>query len=126
MRGIGLAGLRLRRRHRTTTADPAAAKAPDLPRRDFTVEAPNTPYVGDSLTLPIADSTFRSLATVMDLCSRRLVGWAIADHMRTELVIDALHAAQRTRGSLAGAVFHSDQGPSTALGRSPTPAAKPG
>ena len=53
----------------------------------------------------------------MDLCSRRLVGWAIADHMRTELVLDALTAAQRTRGSLAGAVFHSDHG-SQAIQRS--------
>jgi transposase InsO family protein len=44
----------------------------------------------------------------MDLCSRRLVGWAIADHMRTELVIDALHAAERARGSQAGAIFHTD------------------
>ena len=46
----------------------------------------------------------------MDLCSRRLAGWAIADHMRTELVLNALHAAQATRGSLAGAIFHSDHG----------------
>lgn len=110
MRGIGLAGLRLRRRHRTTVADPAASQAPDLLGRDFTAQAPNTRYVGDITYLPIADGTFRYLATVMDLCSRRLVGWAIADHMRTELVIDALAAAERTRGSLAGAVFHSDHG----------------
>ncbi|SDJ03498.1 Transposase [Actinokineospora alba] len=103
MRGIGLAGLRLRRRHRTTLGDPAGVKAPDLLGRDFTAEAPNTRYVGDITYLPIADGTFCYLATVMDLCSRRLVGWAIADHMRTELVIDALAAAERTRGSLAGA-----------------------
>ncbi|WP_435875831.1 IS3 family transposase [Saccharopolyspora shandongensis] len=110
MRGIGLSGLRLRCRHRTTIGDPAAAKAPDLIRRDFTAEAPNTHYVGDITYLPIADGTFCYLATVMDLCSRRLVGWAIADHMRTELVIDALRAAERTRGSLAGAIFHADHG----------------
>ena len=110
MRGSGLAGLRLRRRHRTTVADPAAAKAPDLLQRDFTAPEPNTRYVGDITYLPIADGTFRYLATVMDLCSRRLAGWAIADHMCTELVIDALHAAERARGSLAGTVFHSDHG----------------
>jgi len=110
MRGSGLAGLRLRRRHRTTVADPAAVKAPDLLERDFTAAEPNTRYVGDITYLPIADGTFWYLATVMDLCSRRLVGWAVADHMRTELVIDALHAAKRARGSLAGAVFHSDHG----------------
>ncbi len=110
MRGIGLAGLRLRRRHRTTLADPTAVKAPDLLERDFTAQEPNTRYVGDITYLPIADGTFLHLATVMDLCSRRLVGWAVADHMRTELVLDALRAAQRTRGSLAGAIFHSDHG----------------
>ncbi|KOX31435.1 integrase [Saccharothrix sp. NRRL B-16348] len=110
MRGIGLAGLRLRRRHRTTTADPTAVKAPDLLGRDFTARTPNTRYVGDITYLPIADGTFLYLATVMDLCSRRLVGWAVADHMRVDLVLDALHAAERTRGSLAGATFHSDHG----------------
>jgi transposase InsO family protein len=47
---------------------------------------------------------------VIDLCSRRLAGWAIADHMRAELVIDALTAAERTRDSLAGAVMHTDHG----------------
>lgn len=107
---MGLCGLRLRRRHRTTIGDPAAAKAPDLIRREFTASAPNTRYVVDITYLPIADGTFCYLATVMDLCSRRLVGWAIADHMRTELVIDALRAAERTRGSLASAIFHADHG----------------
>jgi len=110
MAGIGLAGLRLSRRHRTTRADLTAAKALDLLERDFTAQTPNTRYVGDITYLPIADGTFCYLATVMDLCSRRLVGWAVADHMRTELVLDALHAAERTRGSLAGAIFHSDHG----------------
>jgi transposase InsO family protein len=110
MRQVGLAGLRLRRRHRTTLPDPAAAKAPDLLGRDFTAHTLNTRYVGDITYLPIADGTFLYLATVMDLCSRRLVGWAVADHMRVDLVLDALHAAQRTRGSLTGAMFHSDHG----------------
>lgn len=50
------------------------------------------------------------MATVIDLVSRRLAGWAIADHMRTGLVIDALSAAERTRGSLSGAVIHTDHG----------------
>ena len=53
MRGIGLQGLRLRRRHRTTVPDPAAAKAPDLIGRDFTAAAPNQRYVGDITYLPI-------------------------------------------------------------------------
>jgi transposase InsO family protein len=123
MRGIGLAGVRLRRRHRTTISDPAAVTVPDLLGRDFTAAQPNSRYVGDITYLPITDGTFCYLATVMDLCSRRLVGWAIADHMRTELVIDALRAAQRTRGSLAGAVFHTDRlsTSNTSLGRSLRP-----
>ncbi|MBL1115118.1 DDE-type integrase/transposase/recombinase, partial [Streptomyces sp. 110] len=50
------------------------------------------------------------MATVIDIASRRLAGWAIADHMRTDLVTDALAAAERTRGSLAGAVMHTDYG----------------
>ncbi|MEU3657974.1 DDE-type integrase/transposase/recombinase, partial [Streptomyces sp. NPDC032161] len=60
--------------------------------------------------LPIGGGKFCYLATVIDLCSRRPAGWAIADHMRTELVTDALTAAIRTRGSLIGAVMHTDHG----------------
>lgn len=110
MRSIGLAGVRLRRRHRTTVADPAAAKAPDLIGRDFTASEPNTKYVGDITYLPLDGRKFLYLATVIDLASRRLAGWAIADHMRTDLVTDALAAAEHTRGSLAGAVMHTDHG----------------
>lgn len=110
MRSIGLAGVRLRRRHRTTITDPAAAKAPDLIGRDFTASEPNTKYVGDITYLPLEGGKFLYLATVIDLASRRLAGWAIADHMRTGLVTDALAAAERTRGSLAGAVLHTDHG----------------
>src|SRR3989440_5720995 len=110
MRSIGLQGLRWRRRHRTTIAAPAAAKAPDLIGRDFTAPAPNRRYVGDITYLPVGERGFLYLATVLDLNSRRLVGYAIADHMRTGLVLDALAAAQRTRGSLAGSVLHTDHG----------------
>jgi transposase InsO family protein len=110
MRRHHLRGLRLRRRVQTTIADPAAAKAPDLIGRDFTASGVNQRYVGDITYLPVGERGFLYLATVIDLHSRRLAGWAIADHMRTELVVDALHAAERTRGSLAGAIFHSDHG----------------
>ncbi|RPK56051.1 IS2 transposase TnpB [Streptomyces sp. ADI95-17] len=110
MRTIGLEGVRLRRRHRTTLADQAAPKAPDLIGRDFTAAAVNTKYVGDITYLPVSGSKPLYLATVIDLASRRLAGWAIADHMRTELVIDALAAAERTRGSLDGAIMHTDHG----------------
>ncbi|MFD8263697.1 IS3 family transposase, partial [Streptomyces griseoluteus] len=110
MRESGIEGVRLRRRHRTTAPDPAAAKAPDLIRRDFTAGKPNTKYVGDITYLPIDDGKFCYLATVIDLASRRLAGWAIADHMRADLVTDALAAAIRTRGSLAGSIMHTDHG----------------
>lgn len=110
MRRYRIRGLRLRRRVQTTIADPAAVKAPDLIGRDFTAAAVNQRYVGDITYLPVGERAFLYLATVIDLHSRRLAGWAIADHMRTDLVIDALNAAQRTRGSLDGAIFHSDHG----------------
>ena len=110
MRGHAIAGLRLRRRVRTTIPEPADQQVPDLLRRDFTAPAPNQRYVGDITYLPIADGSNLYLATVIDCCSRRLAGWAIAEHMRTELVTDALGAARGTRGSLAGAIFHSDHG----------------
>ncbi|ELS50585.1 putative transposase [Streptomyces viridochromogenes Tue57] len=113
MRKFGIAGLRLRQRVTTTLPEPSATPVPDLFRRDFTASMPNTKYVGDITYLSVSDGEFLYLATVIDCFSRRLVGWSIADHMRTELVTDALRAAARRRGSLAGAVFHSDHGRST-------------
>jgi transposase InsO family protein len=110
MRTAGIAGYRRRRRVKTTVADPAAQKVPDLLRRDFTAPAPNAKYVGDITYLPLATGGNLYLATVIDCCSRRVAGWAIAEHMRTELVEDALTAADSVRGGLAGAVFHSDHG----------------
>ncbi|MFF5345677.1 IS3 family transposase [Streptomyces althioticus] len=100
----------MRRRHRTTAADPAAAKTPDLIGRDFTASEPNTKYVGDITYLPLDGGTLLHLATVVDIASRRLATGAIADHMRTDLVIDALSAAERTRGGISGAVIHTDHG----------------
>jgi transposase InsO family protein len=110
MRVHAIAGLRLRRRVRTTIPDAAAQQVPDLINRDFTATAPHRRYVGDITYLPIADGSDLYLATVIDCFSRRLAGWAIAEHMRTELVTDALTTARDTRGSLAGAIFHSDHG----------------
>ena len=110
MRTNGIAGYRRRRRVRTTVADPANQKVPDLLKRDFTATQINTRYVGDITYLPLASGANLYLATVIDCCSRRVAGWAIAEHMRTELVADALNAAAALRGSLAGAVFHADHG----------------
>ena len=106
----GIAGIRLRRRVRTTIGEPADEHVPDLLKRDFTADAPNVKYVGDITYLPCADGSNLYLATVIDCFSRRLVGWSIGDHMRTELVADALLAAAATRGGLAGAIFHGDHG----------------
>ena len=110
MRWAGIAGYVKRRRVRTTIPEQTDQKLPDLLKRDFTARAPNRRYVGDITYLPLADGTNLYLATVIDCYSRRLVGWAIANHMRTELVIDALRAAAATRGNLTGAIFHSDHG----------------
>ena len=110
MREHGIRGYCKRRRVRTTIPEPAEQTVPDLVRRDFTAPAPNCRYVGDITYLPLADGTNLYLATVIDCYSRRLAGWAIADHMRVDLVADALTAAHRARGSLAGAIFHSDHG----------------
>ena len=110
MRQHGIRGYQKRRRVRTTVPEPSGQKVPDLLGRDFTAPAPNQRYVGDITYLPLADGSNLYLATVIDCCSRRVAGWAVADHMRTELVEDALKAAKTTRGSLAGAVFHSDHG----------------
>jgi transposase InsO family protein len=110
MRTAGIAGYRRRRRVTTTVADPANQKVPDLLSRDFTAAAVNTTYVGDITYLPLATGGNLYLATVIDCCSRRVAGWAIADHMRTELVEDALKAADSVRDGLIGSIFHSDHG----------------
>lgn len=64
--------------------------------------------MGDSTYLPVGDGRFLCLATVLDCFSRCVVGYSIADHMRTELVADTLRMVRDVRGSLQGAVFHSD------------------
>jgi transposase InsO family protein len=112
MRAFGIVGLHLRKKHRTTVPAPDAAAVPDLLERDFTAAETNTRYVGDITYLPITGGHFLYLSTVLDLHSKRLAGWSIAEHMRTELVTDALHAAATARGrnGLRGAVFHSDNG----------------
>ncbi|MFG2078705.1 IS3 family transposase [Nonomuraea maritima] len=110
MRRTGVVGIHLRKKVRTTVPEPSHQKVPDLIKRDFTASAPNRRYVGDITYLPVGEGRFLYLATVLDLGSRRLAGWSIADHMRTELVVDALRAAAATRGSLHGAIFHADHG----------------
>ncbi|MFC4962185.1 IS3 family transposase, partial [Streptomyces mauvecolor] len=111
MRQHTIVGRRLRRRHRTTIPDPDRQAVPDLLQRNFTAASPDTAWIGDITYLPISGGRFLYLATVIDVYSRRLLGWSIADHMRTELVTDALVAAVRTRGGrVDGVIFHSDHG----------------
>ncbi|GLW75121.1 transposase [Kitasatospora phosalacinea] len=110
MRTYSIVGIRLRRRARTTVPDPAAQAVPDLFERDFTATGSGRKYMGDITYLPLAGGEFLYLATVLDCFSRRVVGWSIADHMRTALVTDALRMAAASRGGLDGAVFHSDRG----------------
>ncbi len=111
MRVAGIEGVRLRRRRPAPPPeDPGAAAVTDRLGRDFTAPKPNTRYVGDITYLPVADGSFLYLATVIDLYSRRLTGWAIADHMRTDLVETALRRAHCIRGTLTGALMHTDRG----------------
>jgi transposase InsO family protein len=110
MRLAGLEGRCKKRYRKTTTPDPAAELARDLIRREFGPdEEINRRYVGD-ITYIATWQGWAYLATVIDLASRKVVGWAIADHMRTELVEAALSAAFLTRRPPAGVIFHTDRG----------------
>ncbi|MCA1841404.1 MAG: IS3 family transposase [Actinobacteria bacterium] len=111
MRKAGLKGcLRGRRRKRTTTRrDGSAMPAPDLLRRNFASVAPNRLWVAD-ITYIKTEEGFLYLSFVLDAYSRRLVGWAMATHLRTELVLDALQMAIWRRKPQAGLIHHSDQG----------------
>ena len=110
MAELGLEGESGRRRVKTTIVDKRATAASDHVRRDFNPPAPDVVWCGDITYLHTGEG-WLYLATVIDLYSRRVIGWAAADHMRTELVADALTMAVATRGGhVAGVVFHSDRG----------------
>jgi putative transposase len=109
MRDAGLAGCHRRRAARTTRRDAAAAPAPDLVQRAFAADAPDRLWVADITYLPTWQG-FLYLAVVLDAFSRRVVGWAMGDHLRAELVVDALEMALWNRRPAAGVVHHSDRG----------------
>ncbi|MFF4534527.1 DDE-type integrase/transposase/recombinase [Streptomyces sp. NPDC001407] len=111
IRAAGLHGIRHRRKHRTTVPDPRAGARPDLIGRDFApgTATPGTRWCGDITYIP-TDEGWLYLATVIDIATRRVIGWATADHLRTELVAEALKAACRQRRPAGEAVFHSDRG----------------
>jgi putative transposase len=92
----------------TTTRDRDATVSTDLVKRDFTATLPNQLWVADITYVPTY-AGFLFLAVVLDVCSRRVVGWAMANHMRKELVVDALNMAIYRRRPKA-VVHHSDHG----------------
>lgn len=109
MRQRGIVGLTRRRRRSLTKQDLAAAPAPDLVGRDFTAAAPGQRFVSDITYLPTAEG-WLYLATVIDLHSREVAGHAMAEHMRAQLVSDAVTLAHRRGLVQPDAIFHSDRG----------------
>ncbi len=108
MRSGGLAGASRRKRAWTTKRDREARPAPDLVERDFSSAGPDTLWVADITYIPTW-SGFLYLAVVLDAWSRKIVGWSMATHLRTELVLDALNMALGQRRA-DDVIHHSDQG----------------
>jgi transposase InsO family protein len=107
---LGLAGCQSRAYKTTTQPDPDPPTAPaDLVGRDFTATVPGTKLVGDITYIPTWQG-WLYLASVIDCCTKECIGYALADHMRADLVIDALQMAARNHTLADGAIFHSDRG----------------
>ena len=111
MRELGIRGVSRRRKVFTTRPDPDAVRAPDLVNRDFTADRPNALWVTDLTYVPTR-SGMAYVCFIVDAFSRMIVGWRVAPNMRTEMVLDALEMARRSRGArrLIGLVTHSDAG----------------
>jgi len=110
MQRAGLHGCVARRKLRTTVRDPQATPAPDLVQRRFDVGELDRVWVTDITYLPTGEG-WLYLAAILDACSHRVVGWALADHLRTELVLEALAMAVRARRPVKETlVHHSDRG----------------
>jgi putative transposase len=112
MRAMDIEGVsRQRRKVFTTRQDRGATRAPDLVKRDFTATAPNELWVTDLTYVPTR-SAMSYVCFIVDAFSRKIVGWRVASHMRTDMVLDALEMARRSRGNrrLVGLVTHSDAG----------------
>jgi transposase InsO family protein len=111
MRQAGIAGRTPKRWRKTAIADPAAAARADAIRRDFTADASklNSRWCGDITYIGTWEG-WLYLATVIDIASRRVVGYAMADHLRTELVSGALANAVAARDPAPGVIFHADRG----------------
>ncbi|MFE2700797.1 IS3 family transposase [Streptomyces mirabilis] len=110
MRKHGIAGRHLRKKKRTTIPDRLAPPVADLVQRDFTASTLDEKWCGD-ITYVQVGAAWLYVACVIDIRSRRVLGWSMAPHMRAELVIDALQAAVVTRGGdVTGVIFHADRG----------------
>ena len=110
MAAAGLRGRRPPRWVRTTTPEPTPPTIPDRVHGAFTASAPDELWVGD-ITYVRTWEGWLYLAVVLDVFSRRVIGWALATHLRASLVCDALRMAVATRGGrVAGVIFHSDRG----------------
>lgn len=109
MRASSLVGVSRRKSFRTTRRDPQARPAPDLVNRNFTADGPNKLWVADITYIPTL-AGFLYLAVVLDVWSRRIVGWAMSSRLATQIVLDALSMAVEQRRPVAGVIFHSDQG----------------
>ena len=109
MREAGLRACQPRAYKRTTVPGQQPIESPDLIERNFTADAPGQRLVGDITYLKTGEG-WLYLATVLDLCTRMVVGWQLADHLRTSLVTDAAQMAITHGHVTAGAVFHSDRG----------------
>jgi transposase InsO family protein len=110
MKAAGLRGRRPPRWVRTTTPEPTPPAIPDLVHGQFEAPAPDVLWVGD-ITYIRTWEGWLYLATVIDVFSRRVIGFSLADHMRASLVCDALKTAVATRGgNVDGVIFHSDRG----------------
>jgi putative transposase len=111
MRELGICGISRRRKVFTTRPDPNVVRAPDLVERNFTADRPNALWVADLTYVPTR-SGMAYVCSIVDAFSRRIVGWRVATHMRTEMVLDALEMARTSRGSrrLVGLVAHADAG----------------
>jgi transposase InsO family protein len=109
MRLGGIEGIHRRRRGKYGRRTRSTATAADLVERNFTAAAPDQLWVADITYLRTWEG-FLYLAVVVDACTRRIVGWAMADHLRTELVLDAVGMALFARKPAPGLVHHSDRG----------------
>ena len=109
LRLAGLQGCHRRKGPPSPRRAPGTPLAPDLVRRNFAAAAPDRLWVADITYVPTW-AGFLYLAVVLDVHSRRVVGWAMADHLRSELVIEAVDMAVWRRRPTAGVIHHSDQG----------------